>query len=88
MGNQDSTNQDSNKNIGWPRKTRSHRPEEIHNEKDWNMFDNNRYYVAGLNIDGVDYTTKIVVRAKSENTYYDHALTQIKKVTSSNKGTW
>ena len=49
------------------------------NEKDKNDYDYFRYYVAGLVIDDVDYTVKIVIGVKNGYTYYDHALTQMEK---------
>ena len=48
-------------------------------EKDKNDYDSFRYYVAGLVIDGVDYTVKLVVGVKNGYTYYDHAITPIEK---------
>ena len=33
----------------------------------------------GLQLDGIDYTVKIVIGAKNGYTYYDHALTPIEK---------
>lgn len=39
-----------------------------------------RYYVAGVKIDGVSYTAKIVIGVASDGSlYYDHALTKIEK---------
>ena len=39
-----------------------------------------RYYVVGLNIDGVDYTAKLTIGVDANgNKYYDHALTEIEK---------
>jgi hypothetical protein len=39
-----------------------------------------RYYVAGLKIDGVDYTVRAAIAVdENGNRYYDHALTQIEK---------
>ena len=52
---------------------------EERNEKDKNDYDSFRYYVAGLVIDGVDYTVKLVVGVKNGYTYYDHAITPIEK---------
>ena len=49
------------------------------NEKDKNNYDSFRYYVAGLCMNGVDYTVKLVVGVKNGYTYYDHALTPIEK---------
>ena len=49
------------------------------NEKDKNDYDSFKYYVAGLVIDGVDYTVKLVVGVKNGYTYYDHAITPIEK---------
>ena len=38
------------------------------------------YYLAGLNIDGADYTVRAVVaRAKNGHRYYDHKLSNIEK---------
>ena len=43
-------------------------------------YPNYRYYVAGVKIDGVDYTAKMVLGvAQDGSLYYDHALTQIEK---------
>lgn len=53
--------------------------DERENEKDHTDFDKYRYYVCGLQIDGQDYTAKIVIGVKSENRYYDHRLSQIEK---------
>ena len=36
-------------------------------------------YVVGLQMEGVDYTVKLVIGVKNGTTYYDHALTQIGK---------
>ena len=33
----------------------------------------------GLQLDGIDYTVKIVIGVKNGYTYYDHALTPIEK---------
>lgn len=52
--------------------------EEI-NEKDKNDYDCFRYFVVGLQLDGIDYTVKIVIGVKNGYTYYDHALTPIEK---------
>ena len=49
------------------------------NEKDKNDYDSFRYFVAGLVIDGVNYTVKLVVGVKHGYTYYDHAVTPIEK---------
>ena len=49
------------------------------NEKTKNDYDSFRYYVAGLAIEGVDYTVKLVVGVKNGYTYYDHAITPIEK---------
>lgn len=49
------------------------------NTKNKNDYDSFRYYVAGINIDGVPYTVKVVVGVKDGNKYYDHNLTQIEK---------
>lgn len=49
------------------------------NEKDKNEFDEYRYYVCGLKIDGDDYTAKIVVGVKNGHSYYDHRLSHIEK---------
>lgn len=51
--------------------------EEKNNKSD--KFDSYRYYLVGINLDGVDYTAKLVIGVKGQNTYYDHALTQIEK---------
>ena len=42
-------------------------------------YDKYRYYVAGVRIDGEDYTAKVVVGMKSGEAYYDHNLTKIEK---------
>ena len=52
---------------------------EERNEKDKNDYDSFRYYVAGLVIEGGDYTVKMVVGVKNGYTYYDHAITPIEK---------
>lgn len=52
--------------------------DESPNEKG-TKFDSYRYYVVGLNIDGVDYTAKLVIGHKNGESYYDHSLTEIKK---------
>ena len=52
--------------------------EEI-NEKDKNEYDTFRYYVVGLQMDGIDYTVKLAIGVKNGYTYYDHALTPIEK---------
>ncbi len=52
---------------------------EIPNAKENDKYDSYRYYVCGLNIDGEDYTAKIVVGVKGDRKYYDHRLTQIEK---------
>ena len=52
--------------------------DEASNEKG-TKFDSYRYYVVGLNIDGVDYTAKLVVGQKNGESYYDHSLTEIEK---------
>ncbi len=49
------------------------------NVKNNRKFDSYRYYVVGLNIDGVSYTAKIVIGVKQGKKYYDHRLTQIEK---------
>jgi len=49
------------------------------NEKDKNDYDCFRYFVVGLQMDGIDYTVKLVIGVKNGNTYYDHALTPIEK---------
>jgi len=55
--------------------------EEQENEKgDVGKYSRYRYYVAGVKIDGVDYTAKIVVGVAPDGSlYYDHGLTQIEK---------
>ena len=50
---------------------------EEQNEKDKNEYDTFRYYVVGLNMEGVDYTVKLAIGVKNGYTYYDHALTPI-----------
>ena len=52
---------------------------EIPNAKENDKYDSYKYYVCGLNIDGDDYTAKIVVGVKGDRKYYDHRLTQIEK---------
>ena len=52
---------------------------EVVNEKDINDYDSFRYYVVGLQMEGVDYTVKLVIGVKNGTTYYDHALTPIGK---------
>ena len=52
---------------------------EVVNEKDINDYDSFRYYVVGLQMEGVDYTVKLVIGVKNGTTYYDHALTPIEK---------
>lgn len=49
------------------------------NTKNNGKFDSYRYYVVGLNIDGIPYTAKIVIGVKQGKRYYDHRLTQIEK---------
>ena len=56
---------------------------EVVNEKDINDYDSFRYYVVGLQMEGVDYTVKLVIGVKNGTTYYDHALTPIEKENSS-----
>ena len=53
--------------------------EEEPNSKANNGFDSYRYYVAGLNMAGSDYTVKMAVGVKNGETYYDHSLTEIEK---------
>ena len=53
--------------------------EELPNLKGGTGFDSYRYYVVGLNLDGVDYTAKLAVGTKNGETYYDHSLTEIEK---------
>lgn len=53
--------------------------EEASNEKGSDKYDAYRYYVCGLNIDGTNYTAKIVVGLKDGKRYYDHRLTGIEK---------
>ena len=53
--------------------------DELPNRKDNDKYDSYRYYVCGLNIDGVDYTAKMVVGVKGDSKYYDHRLTEIEK---------
>lgn len=53
--------------------------EELANEKGNDKYDTYRYYVCGLNIDGVEYTAKVVIGVKNGERYYDHRLTQIEK---------
>ena len=51
------------------------------NTKGNRKFDSYRYYAVGLNIDGVDYTAKIVIGVKQGKKYYDHRLIQLEKST-------
>ena len=53
--------------------------EELSNSKEHDKYDSYRYYVCGANIDGQDYTIKIVIGVKDGAKYYDHRLTQIEK---------
>ncbi len=53
--------------------------EERSREHTNSKFDSYRYYVCGVQIDGVDYTAKVVVGVKNGVRYYDHQLTQIEK---------
>ena len=53
--------------------------EEEPNSKANNGFDSYRYYFAGLNMAGADYTVKMAVGVKNGETYYDHSLTEIEK---------
>lgn len=53
--------------------------EELSNFKEHDKYDSYRYYVCGANIDGQDYTIKIVIGVKDGAKYYDHRLTQIEK---------
>ena len=55
--------------------------DETDNYKGNNKYDKYKYYVVGLNVDGVPYTARIVVGEKNGKTYYDHELTQIEKGT-------
>lgn len=55
--------------------------EELPNEKENDKYDSYRYYVCGAQIDGIDYTIKVVVGVKGDVKYYDHRLTQIEKGT-------
>ncbi len=55
--------------------------DETDNYKSNNKYDKYKYYVVGLNVDGVPYTARIVVGEKNGKTYYDHELTQIEKGT-------
>lgn len=52
---------------------------DVKNLKGNNKFDTYKYFVCGLKIDGVDYTTKIVVGVKDGKQFYDHKLTKIEK---------
>lgn len=49
------------------------------NTKANGKFDSYRYYAVGLNIDGEDYTAKIVIGVKQGKKYYDHRLTEMEK---------
>ena len=40
---------------------------EVVNEKDINDYDSFRYYVVGLQMEGVDYTVKLVIGVKNGN---------------------
>ncbi|MFI3315504.1 MAG: hypothetical protein R3Y04_07570, partial [Rikenellaceae bacterium] len=53
--------------------------EEKVNTKDNGRYDKYQYYVIGINIDGVDYTAKIVFGVKGDVKYYDHNLIEIEK---------
>ena len=53
--------------------------EETVNEKSNNKYDKYRYYVVGLNIDGVEYTARLTIGVKKGKFYYDHNLTEIEK---------
>ncbi len=53
--------------------------EELPNTKGTDRYDSYRYYVAGINIDGENYTAKIVVGVKGDSKYYDHRLSEIEK---------
>ena len=53
--------------------------EERPNEKANDKYDTYRYYVAGLNIGGEDYTVRITIGVKDGKYYYDHYLTGIEK---------
>lgn len=55
--------------------------DEIPNTKGHDKYDSYRYYVCGLQIEGEDYTAKIVVGVKGDSKYYDHRLTKIEKGT-------
>ncbi|MDR0507893.1 MAG: hypothetical protein LBH32_13905, partial [Dysgonamonadaceae bacterium] len=51
--------------------------EDTEKNKDVKSYD---YYVAGLTINGVDYTVKAAIATDIDgNRYYDHALTQVEK---------
>lgn len=49
------------------------------NLKGHNGFEEYKYYVCGLVIDGEDYTAKIVIGVKNGQSYYDHRLSKIEK---------
>ncbi len=53
--------------------------EERANAKGNGKYDTYQYYVVGINIDGVDYTAKIVFGVKGDVKYYDHNLIEIEK---------
>lgn len=50
--------------------------EKSQEDKDYDKY---RYYVAGVDIDGVKCTAKIVVGVKDGKSYYDHNLSRIEK---------
>lgn len=52
---------------------------ELPNTKGKNEFESYRYYLAGVNIAGEEYTAKIVVGVRNGKTYYDHDLSSIEK---------
>lgn len=53
--------------------------DEMANSKGNDKYDTYRYYACGLQIDGVDYTVKMVVGVLRDSKYYDHRLTRIEK---------
>jgi len=54
--------------------------EQVNEKGESGKYPRYRYYVAGVKIDGVDYTARITVGVAPDGSlYYDHGLTQIEK---------
>ena len=53
--------------------------DEYPKSRDKKKYDSYRYFLVGLQIDGVDYTVKLVVGIKGGASYYDQNLTQMEK---------